>query len=198
MDLAKRLSELVVSWQDRRAARTDSVVTIAGIERTQGEKNGAMKMNLKIEAFLAVAAVAYAAVALPAKDTPYPSEKLAAFVVEKLDVTSLPAPYRPKKQKGKTTLADYGYTVQKLHETEALVKAAGGTNELSIKILQEGPSGIYACMAQGIGDGHDPKKQSVILLKKKGPNELLKGRETWKEFQSCPVIGESDNNSPTY
>ena len=155
-------------------------------------------MKIKIEAFLAVAAVACAAVALPAKDTPYPSEKLAAFVVDKLDVTSLPAPYRPKKQKGKKTLTDYGYTVQKLRETEALVEAAGSTNELSIKILQDGPTGIYACMAEGIADGHDPKAQSVILLKRKGPTDLLKGRETWREFKSCPVIGESDSNFQSY
>ena len=156
-----------------------------------------MKMNLKIEALLTVAAVACAAIALPAKDTPYPSERLAAFVVDKLDVTSLPAPYRPKTQKGKKTLTDYGYTVQKLRETEILVEVAGGTNELSIKILQESPVGIYACIAQGTGN-NDPKTQSVILLKRKGSNDLLKGRETWKEFKSCPVIGESDSNSPTY
>jgi hypothetical protein len=179
----------------RRAARTDSVV--ARIERTQVEKNGVMKMNLKIEAFLAIAAIACAAVALPAKDTPYPSEKLAAFVVEKLDVTSLPTSYRPKKQKGKKTLTDYGYTVQKLDETEALVEGTGGTRKLSIKILQEGPSGIYACMAQANRDGHDPEAQSVVLLQRKGSSDLLTGRETWREFKSCPVIGESDSSSPS-
>ena len=155
-------------------------------------------MNLKIEAFLAVAAVACAAVALPAKDTPYPSEKLAAFVVDKLDVTSLPAPYRPKKQKGKKTLTDYSYAVQKLDETEALVEAAGATNKLSIKILQEGPTGIYTCMAQPSRDDHDPQAQSVILLKRKDSNDLLKGRETWREFKSCPVIGGSDSTFATY
>ena len=154
-------------------------------------------MNLKIDAFLAVAAIACAAISLPAKDTPYPSEKLAAFVVEKLDVTSLPPAYRPKKQKGKQTLTDYGYTVQKLDETEALVGETGGTRKLSIKILQEGPTGIYTCMAQANRDGHDPEAQSVVLLKRKGPSDLLRGRETWREFKSCPVIGESDGGSPT-
>jgi hypothetical protein len=73
-------------------------------------------MKMKIEAFVAVAAMACASIALSGEDAPYPNEKLAAFVVEKLDVTSLPTVYRPKKQKGKKTLADYGYTVQKLDE----------------------------------------------------------------------------------
>jgi hypothetical protein len=174
------------------------VVTIAGIERTQVKKNGAMKMNFKIEAFLAIAAIACAAVALPAKDTPYPSEKLAAFVVDKLDVTSLPTAYRPKEQTGKKTVTDYGYTVQKLDETEALVEETGGTRKLSIKILQEGPTGIYTCMAQANRDGHDPETQSVILLKRKGSGDLLKGRETWRECKSCPVIGETDSSAPAY
>ena len=150
-------------------------------------------MNFKIDACLAVAAVACAGTALLAKETPYPSEKVAAFVVEKLDVTSLPAPYRPKKQKGRKTLTDYGYTVQKLNETEAFVEEATSTNKLSIKILHEGPGGIYACIADGTAG--DSKTQSVILLKRKSSTELLKRRETWKEFQSCPTIGGDDTNS---
>lgn len=155
-------------------------------------------MNLKIETFLAIAAITCATVALPAKDTPYPSEKLAAFVVDKLDVTSLPTAYRPKKQKGKKTLTDYGYVVQKLDETEALVEETGGTRKLSIKILQESPTGIYTCLAQANRDGQDPETQSVILLKRKDSDDLLKGRETWREFKSCPVIGENDSSSPAY
>ena len=119
-------------------------------------------------------------------------------MVDKLDVTSLPSAYRPKKQKGKKTLADYGYKVDKLQEREVLVAEVGGTNKLSIRILQEDPIGIYTCMAQGIGDGHDPKMQSVIFLKRKGPNELLKGRETWMEFDSCPVIGGGGGTSVEY
>lgn len=43
-------------------------------------------MKVRIEVLVAVAAMACASFAI---DVPYPSEKLAAFVVEKLDVTSL-------------------------------------------------------------------------------------------------------------
>lgn len=150
---------------------------------------------MKIELFAAVATMACASLALSAKDAPYPSEKLAAFVVEKLDVTSLPAVYRPKKQKGKRTLADYGYTVEKLDQTEALM-GAGATSKLVIKILQEGSTGIYACMADASRADGDPTAQSVMLLQRKGPSDLLKAHGTWKEFKSCPVIGASPSDSP--
>jgi hypothetical protein len=129
---------------------------------------------------------------------PIRTRKLAAFVVEKLDVTSLPTVYRPKKQKGKKTLTDYGYRVQKLDETEALVEEAGGTRGLAIKILQEGTAGIYACLAQSARDGGDPKAQSVILLKRKDSSDLLRVRETWREFKSCPTIDASADNSSAY
>jgi hypothetical protein len=155
-------------------------------------------MKTKIEVLVAVAAMACASVALSAEDAPYPNEKLAAVVVEKLDVTSLPTVYRPKKQKGKKTLTDYGYTVQKLDETEALVEGARGTRRLAIKILQEGSAGIYACMSEPARDGGYPKTQSVILLKRKDSSDLLKARETWKEFKSCPAIDASADNSAAY
>jgi len=35
----------------------------------------------------------------------------------------------------------------------------------------------------------------VFLLKMKNANGLLKGKETWKEFDSCPVIGGAADNS---
>jgi hypothetical protein len=58
-----------------------------------------VKRAVKIEVMLAVLAVAYAPLAMVGENAPYPNEKLAAFVVEKLDVTSLPSAYRPKKEK---------------------------------------------------------------------------------------------------
>jgi len=82
-------------------------------------------MRRKIEVILAVAALAHAPLAIAREKALYPDEKLAAFVVEKLDMASLPAVYRPKKEKGKNTLADYGYTGQKLEEKEALVERIG-------------------------------------------------------------------------
>jgi hypothetical protein len=154
-----------------------------------------MKRAMKIEVMLAVLAVAYAPLAMAGENAPYPNEKLAAFVVEKLDVTSLPSAYRPKKEKGKKTSADYGYTAQKLEEKEVLVDASAGTYKLSIKILQDGVKGIYACVAQPAQDGGNPKAQSVILLNRKDSNALLKGHESWKEFASCPAVGASHDDS---
>ena len=54
----------------------------------------------------AVAAPAYAPLGTARENAAYPNEKLAAFVLEKLDVTSLPSSYRPKQEKGKKTFAD--------------------------------------------------------------------------------------------
>lgn len=93
---------------------------------------------------------------------------------------------------------DYGYTVQKLDETEAMVEEAGGARKLSLKILQDGPTGIYACIAEATGDSPDAKAQSVIVMKRKDSNNLLKGRETWREFKSCPVIGGNGSDSAAY
>jgi hypothetical protein len=83
----------------------------------------------------AVAALAYAPLGTARENAAYPNEKLAAFVLEKLDVTSLPSSYRPKQEKGKKTFADYGFTAEKLEEKEALVQMPGGVHRLSIKIL---------------------------------------------------------------
>ena len=41
-------------------------------------------------------------------DAVYPTEKVAAFVFEKVDVTSLPSAIRPKTIRGKKTFSDYG------------------------------------------------------------------------------------------
>jgi len=127
-------------------------------------------------------------------EVPYPKEQFASFVVEKLDVNSLPSAYRPKSEKGKKTFSDYGYTVRKLGEKEAVVEAARG-GELSIRILQSGDNGIYACVAEPSADGGNPQAQSVILLKRKNSSELLKGRESAREFESCPVVEGIETNT---
>jgi len=152
-------------------------------------------MKRKIEVTLAIGALACASVVMARETAAYPKEKVAAFVVEKLDVTSLPSAYRPKTVKGKKTLADYGYTVQQLEEKLALVTASNGASKLSITILQQGAAGIYACVAEGLPDGSSPTTQSVVLLKRKDSNAFLKGRASGKEFGSCPVMGGSDEDS---
>jgi hypothetical protein len=58
---------------------------------------------------------------LVGNDAVYPTEKLAAFVVEKVDVTTLPSAIRPKPVKGKKTFGDYGYVARGLDEKKALL-----------------------------------------------------------------------------
>lgn len=154
-----------------------------------------MNTKLKIEFCLAIAALTFPSLAGARDEASYPSEKLASLIIEKLDVTSLPVAYRPKKQKGKKTFAEYGYTVQKLEEKQALLEMDGGTHELSISILRQSNSGIYACFAQQNQDGTAPSVRSVIFLKGKPSKALLKGRESWRGFKSCPVVGGSDGGS---
>jgi hypothetical protein len=154
-----------------------------------------MKNKMTLEVMLILAAVAYASLVTARESASYPHAKLASFVVETLDLTSLPSAYRPKKEKGKKTLADYGYATHKLEEKEALVEASDGTLKLSFTILEAGVTGIYACVAEPAQNGGDPKIQSVILLKRKDSTALLKGQESSKNFRLCPVIGGSDNDS---
>jgi len=149
----------------------------------------------KVELILAATMLAYLPVAAAREEAGYPTEKVGAFVVNNLDVTSLPSVFRPRKEKGKKTFADYGYTTQKLKDKEVIVQAGEGGNVLSIRTLEVSASGIYTCVAKPAQDGSNPKAQSVILMKRNESNALLKGRETFREFASCPVIG-TDGLSP--
>lgn len=153
-------------------------------------------MNTKL--VLALVALSYAPLVVAGNETPYPKEKVAAFVVEKMDLTSLPSAFRPKKEKGRKTFADYGFTVRTADESEAVLEAAGGMRRLAIKVLDQKSSGIYACVAEPGENGATPKAQSVIFLKRKGASALLKARESWREFASCPVIGGSDSTTSAY
>jgi hypothetical protein len=127
----------------------------------------------------------------------YPKEKIAEFVVEKLDLTSIAPAIGPKREKGKRTFGDYGYVTRKLDDNEALVEAPQGSSRVGISVLEESKSGIYVCLnAQAEKQSTGPI-QRVFLLKLKNNNGLLKGRESWKEFDSCPVIGGADDSSAT-
>ena len=52
---------------------------------------------MKIKVVFAAAALACPPLALAERDAAYPNENVAAFVVEKLDMTSLPSEIRPRK-----------------------------------------------------------------------------------------------------
>jgi len=153
-------------------------------------------MNTKI--VLALAALSSAPLVVAGNETAYPKEKVAVFVVEKMDLTSLPSAFRPKKEKGKKTLADYGFTAQTVNENEAVIEAPGGVRRLAIKVLDQKSSGIYVCVAEPAENGGETKTQSVVLLKRKNPRALLKGRESFREFAACPVIGGSDSATNSY
>ena len=153
---------------------------------------------MKTKVLLAVAALSYAPLLMAVDEAAYPKEKVAAFVVEKLDLTSVPSAFRPKKEKGKKTLADYGFTAQRMDENEATIEAAGGARRLAIKVLDQKSSGIYVCVAEPGENGGETKAQSVVLLKRKNPNALLRGRESFREFAACPVIGGSDSATNSY
>jgi len=136
-----------------------------------------------------VVALACGSVALASKNLPYPKENVAEFVVEKLDVTTLPSTIRPKPEKRKKTFGDYGYVTRRLDDKEALVEATPGGSQINIRILEQKASGIYVCVEGPGKNASSGQIQRVFLLKLKNANGLLKGRESWKEFDGCPVTG---------
>ena len=139
--------------------------------------------------FCGVLALACVPVALARNNAAVPSEKVAEFVVEKLDVTTLPSSIRPKPEKKKKTFSDYGYVTRRVEEKDAVVEATPGGAQINIRILEQKESQIYVC-GQGPGqNASSGQLQRVFLLKLKNADGLLKGRESWKEFSGCPVIG---------
>jgi hypothetical protein len=153
---------------------------------------------MKTKLLLLVVALSYAPLVVAGDEAAYPKEKVAAFVVEKLDLTSLPSAFRPKKEKGKKTIADYGFTAKTVNESEAVIEAAGGVRRLAIKVLDQKPSGIYVCIAEPGENSSQAKTQSVILLKRKDSSALLRGHESFREFAACPVIGGRDSSANPY
>jgi hypothetical protein len=153
------------------------------------ERSTVMKM------FCGVMILASASVALARNSTaPYPTERVAEFVVEKLDVTTLPYAMRPKRDKGKKTFSDYGYATREVNEKEAVVEAMPG-RRVNIRVLEQEQAGIYVCINGPGKNGSDAHIQRVLLLQLKGSNGLLKGRESSKDFGSCKVIGGLDAES---
>jgi hypothetical protein len=67
-----------------------------------------------------VIVLAFAPLVFAGNGARYPSEKIAAFVFEKVDVTTLPSAIRPKKIKNKKTFGDYGYVAREV-EKKALL-----------------------------------------------------------------------------
>jgi hypothetical protein len=54
---------------------------------------------------------------LVGNDAVYPTEKIASFVIEKVDITTFPSALRPKREKGKKTFRDYGSVARELDDS---------------------------------------------------------------------------------
>jgi hypothetical protein len=152
---------------------------------TAGKKN-------KMKMLSGMVLLACASLSLGKNLESYPKEKLAEFVVEKLDLTSLPDTIRLKREKGKKTLGDYGYLTRTIDQKGALLQEPQGRSQIAISVLQETQSGIYVCVnGQSKKEGSE-QFQRVFLLKLKNADGLLKGRESSKGFAACPAIGGGD------
>jgi hypothetical protein len=138
-------------------------------------------------------ALATASVAVANNTASYPKGEVTKFVVEKLDVTTLPSGIRPKRDHSKKTFSDYGYSTSSLDENQAVVATPEGT-QINIRLLEQKSSEVYVCVA-GPGGNGSSKIQRVFRVKLKDSGSLLKGRESWKEFDACPVIGGTDHDS---
>jgi hypothetical protein len=142
-----------------------------------------------------VIALACVPAALAGNKVPYPREKVTEFVVDKLDVTTLPSAIRPKHEKAKKTFTDYGYVPRQLDDKEAIIETTSGGSQISIRVLQQESAGIYVCVAGSEKNANEKHVQRVLFLKMKDANGFLKSRETFKEFSSCPVIGGTDESA---
>jgi hypothetical protein len=136
--------------------------------------------------------LACAALSLGKNLESYPKEKLAEFVVEKLDVNSLPDVIRLKREKGKKTFGEYGYVTRTIDQKGMLLQEPQGRSQIAISVLEETQSGIYVCVnGQSKKEGNE-QFQRVFLLKLKNGDGLLKGRESSKGFATCRAIGGAD------
>ena len=143
----------------------------------------------------AIAVLALASSALARTNEMNLTEKAVEFVVDKLDVTTLPSTIRPKHEKAKKTFSDYGYATRQLDEKEAIIEPTPSGPRINIRVLQRESTGIYVCVAGTQKNTNKEHIQRVLFLKLRNSNGLLKSRESFKEFSSCPVIGGSDNDS---
>jgi hypothetical protein len=133
-----------------------------------------------------------AALTVAGNQVPYPQENVAGFVMEKLDITTLPAAFRPKRAKDKKTFSDYGYTAHQTDNKDSFVAAGASGNALNVRILARETSGIYVCVSNAGNHESREKFQRALLLKLKDSSGLLRSRESSKEFGGCPEIGGTD------
>ena len=138
-----------------------------------------------------IALVAFSCVPLASarNKSAFPDENLAQFVVEKLDLTSLPSAFRPKREKGKKSFVDFGFQLQNVRENDAVIAGGNGAKSLSLKVLNRAATGFFVCIAQAGAKGDTTAAQSVVLLKWNDRDASLKAHATFREFSACPAIG---------
>ena len=136
--------------------------------------------------------------AVAGNNAPLPKDNVAEFVAERLDVTTLPSSLRPKAQKSKKTFGDYGYVMRQLDDKQILIEETSAGSQVNIRILEQKASAIYVCVQAPGQDVNSGPVQRVLLLKLKNENGLLKGRESWKEFSGCPVLGADTAAADSY
>jgi hypothetical protein len=143
-------------------------------------------MKMKTKVLFAVTALSYAPLGVAGNKAEYSNQKVAEFVIAKLDVTSLPSTLRPKKEKGKKTFADYGFTTQTVDESEAVIEAAGGVRKLSIKVLDQKSSGIYVCVAERGENGGQGKDANCARAEKERSKCIAKGTGILSRIRCVP------------
>src|SRR5450432_1584838 len=126
----------------------------------------------------------------------FPKENVTEFVAEKLDVTTLPAGIRPKRDQHRKTFGDYGYGASQTNDKTALAEGIPGGPQINIRILEQNNSGMYVCVEGPSSDSRGARVQRVMLLKWKDAGSRLKGSETFKEFEGCSVIGSNPDDGP--
>lgn len=144
---------------------------------------------------IGVLAVACVPAAFAENNAPLPKENVTEFLAQKLDLTTLPPSLRPKTLKSKKTFGDYGYVAQPLDDKQILVEETPAGSRINVRVLEQNASSMYVCVRVSGQEANSGPVQRVVLLKLKNADGFLKARESWKEFDGCPVLGGSDSDS---
>ena len=84
---------------------------------------------------------------------------------------------------------------RKLDEKGVLLEAPHKGSQIAIRVSEQTAHKIYVCVdAQGLNTPNG-RFQRMRLLERKNASELLRSRESWKEVDGCPAIGDVDTNS---
>jgi hypothetical protein len=120
----------------------------------------------------------------------YPSQGIARFVVENLDVTSFPSSIGPRREKGKIYFKDYGLVEKTVTESAAELAEKGGGWRFSIKVLEHSKSGILICLEDQATNGGTYHTQTVLSLRRETDKGPLRAEKRDVTHKDCPVFGK--------